>query len=196
MALSRERIADELLKLLALEGAETSVGLMIERRVFRAVLPEFEHKEALPTFRRAAIDPVQRLAALLPADPLIAEAVAARLRLSKSISRRLVLAAGRKPSDSENPRSLAYRIGLEGARDRLRLAGDKQSLATLESWQPPRFPISGGAIVARGVTAGPVVAHLLKMIEEQWIKEGFPDQARACEIADEIVGQSVSKAGG
>lgn len=187
MALSRERIADELLKLLALDRALTSVELMIERQIFRAVLPEVQNGEAMDSFRRAARDPVQRLAALLPPDPAIVESVAARLRLSKSVTRRLILAAGRKPSDADDPRALAYRVGLEGARDRLKLAGFSQALALLDSWEPPRLPITGGAIVARGVTAGPEVARLLKLVEEQWIREEFPDRARVLKIADEVV---------
>jgi poly(A) polymerase len=42
MALSRERIADELLKLLALPDPTPTVALMIARGIFRPVLPEIE----------------------------------------------------------------------------------------------------------------------------------------------------------
>lgn len=191
MALSRERIADELLKLLAVPEAGPTVALMIERGIFRPVIPEVERAGAMSAFDQASVDPVQRLAALLPPDPLTAENVAGRLRLSKAMTRRLVLAAGREPADAADPRGLAYRLGLEAACDRLMLSGAAAALATLDGWTPPRFPLSGGSIVARGIMAGPAVARILKAIETQWIAEGFPDEARVERLADEAIEQAV-----
>jgi poly(A) polymerase len=88
MALSRERIADELLKLLALPEPTETVRLMIAHRIFRPVLPEVATVDALARLvareREAGIDPdaLRRLAALLPPDPETAAAVAARRALS------------------------------------------------------------------------------------------------------------------
>ncbi len=42
MALSRERIADELLKILALSDPTRTVSLMVERSIFRPVIPEID----------------------------------------------------------------------------------------------------------------------------------------------------------
>ena len=42
MALSRERIADELLKLLGLPDPAPTVALMLERAILKPVLPEIE----------------------------------------------------------------------------------------------------------------------------------------------------------
>src|SRR6185436_7466836 len=42
MALSRERIADELLKLLGLADPAATAALMVERGIFRPVLPEID----------------------------------------------------------------------------------------------------------------------------------------------------------
>jgi poly(A) polymerase len=185
MALSRERIADELLKLLALPEAGPTVALMIERGIIRPVIPEIKDAGTMSAFNRASLDPVQRLAALLPPDPVSAEGVAGRLRLSKAMTRRLVLAAGREPADTVDPRGLAYRLGLEAARDRLTLAGATEALSKLDGWTPPRFPLTGGSIVARGIVAGPAVARILKSVETRWIAEGFPDAARVEKLADE-----------
>lgn len=41
-------------------------------------------------------------------------------------------------------------------------------------------------MVARGLSAGPLVAKALKMVETRWIAEGFPDAARAGQIADQV----------
>jgi hypothetical protein len=38
-------------------------------------------------------------------------------------------------------------------------------------------PMTGGALVERGISKGPEVARLLRQVETQWIAEGFPDTA-------------------
>jgi poly(A) polymerase len=197
MALSRERIADELFKILAFARPDTVIALMIGCGIFRPVLPEIV--DAAPLTRLVdrelkegiAPDPVRRLAALLPADRSVAEAVAARLKLSNAIRQRLARAAERDDRDGANPLALAYWQGRETAIDRL-LLGDGD-IGLLTQWDVPTLPLSGGAIVARGVKAGPDVARLLKSVEQQWVAEGFPDTARADAIADQIVAQSFSE---
>lgn len=189
MALSRERIADELVKLLAFPEPVETVRLMLVQGILAPVLPEIASADGLAALIAVedAPDPVRRLASLLPADPEKAGAVAKRLKLSKLATKRLVLAAGREPADAETPRALAYRIGQEGAQDRLMLGGHAGALVLLDGWAAPVLPLSGGAIVARGIKAGPEVARLLQAAEAQWVAEGFPDAARAEQIADEVV---------
>jgi poly(A) polymerase len=187
MALSRERIADELLKLLALPRPAATIGLMIGAGILAPVLPEADKTDTLLALEPAgAGDGILRLAALLPAKPDLAEAVGYRLKLSKAQIRRLAIAAGRVPGDAQAPQTLAYRIGVEGARDRLLLQGFGTEAALLADWVPPVFPLSGGAIVARGVNAGPLVARILKSVEEAWLAEGFPGAERVDELADQI----------
>lgn len=196
MALSRERIADELLKILAIAQPAAVIALMIDADIFRPVLPEII--DAAPLARLVdreqtegvAPDPVRRLAALLPPDRPLAEAVAARLKLSNAIRQRLSRAAERNAGDDANPFALAYWQGREAAYDRLLLGNGNPRL--LNGWDVPSLPISGGAIVARGIKAGPDVARLLKSVEQQWVSEGFPDAARTNAIADQVVAQSFS----
>lgn len=182
--LSRERIAAELLSLLGLSDPHPTIARMRTRGVLPVILPEAcpPHVAALgrlvaaETAQAIAPDPVRRLAALLPPMPEIAETVAARLRLSKVQRARLVAAAERQPDDAANPLALAYRLSLPVAIDRLLLAGG--DARALEGWSPPVFPLKGGAIVARGVTAGPAVARILQAVEARWVAEGFPDAGR------------------
>jgi poly(A) polymerase len=189
MALSRERIAAELLKLLVAPRAVPVVRLMLERGIFRPVLPEIADVTALEDLAAAeaaaglAPDPIRRLAALIPAAT--ADSVGARLRLSNADRKRLI-AASDGPG-SEGPRGLAFRVGREIAIDRLLLAG--QSIDALADWTPPRLPISGGDLVARGIARGPEVARALRQVESQWIAEGFPDATRVAEIADAVTAQ-------
>jgi poly(A) polymerase len=192
--LSRERIAAELLALLALPDPHPTIERMQARGVLPVVLPEAGPAQiaglarliAAEAAQGIAPDPVRRLAALLPPFPAIAETVAARLRLSKAQRGRLVAAAERKADDGANPRALAYRLTPPVAIDRLLLTGGDARV--IAGWQVPVFPLKGGAIVARGVTAGPQVARLLRQIEARWVAEGFPDAARVNQMLGEELG--------
>ena len=191
MALSRERIAAEVLKLLIAPAAVPVVTLMVERGIFRPVLPEISDVAALAALaereasEHIAPDPIRRLAALIP--PTEAEAVGARLRLSNADRKRLIAAS--QGAGDEGARGLAFRVGVASAVDRLLLAG--APLDGLPDWTPPRLPIKGGDLVARGLAKGPDVARALRDIEAQWIAEGFPDAARACAIADAVTAQAL-----
>lgn len=189
--LSRERIGGELFAILALPDPAPTVRLMAEAGVLAVILPE-AHGRELATLDRviaaeqaqgAAPDGLRRLAALVPPIPSLAETIAARLRLSKQQRSRLVCAAARQDSDSAAARALAYREGLDCARDRLLLAG--ADLAPLGDWDVPVFPLKGGAIVARGVAAGPQVARIYQAVERRWVEEGFPDETRIAALVDE-----------
>jgi poly(A) polymerase len=182
--LSRERVGWELQNLLALPDPAATVARMRTRGVLPVVLPEagkheIEALERLIQAERAAgvePDAIRRLAALIPPVPALAETVAARLRLSRRQGGRLACAAARTPDDVQDPRALAYRSGAPCATDRLLLIGADVDL--LAGWEPVRFPLKGGEIVARGVAAGPQIARVLRAVETRWIAEGFPDRAR------------------
>ena len=182
MALSRERIADELLKLLALPDPRATTALMIARNILKPVLPEIDSSRRLERLieaeRRAGISPaaIRRLAALLPVDRDVAASVAARLRLSKRASARLVSAAD--PS-LEDPEILAYRIGSEEAVDRFLLhSDDPPPLQALQSWKRPQLPIGGGDLIGMGLSAGPAVARTLRAVEQEWSRSGFSPKRR------------------
>jgi poly(A) polymerase len=196
MALSRERIADELLKLLSGVSPVHALRLMMEGGIFAPVLPEVtmagvERVERLIAREAAAaVAPaaLRRLAALLPPDAAIADQVGARLKLSNKARKRLMLAL--EPGVAgESMRATAYRIGVESAVDRLLLEGAApiDALAALTGWTPPTLPIGGGALIARGLTPGPDVAKALQAVQAQWVAEDFPDDARVAAIADQIV---------
>ena len=195
MALSRERIRDELMKLLVAPRAVEVVALMVDRGVLAAVLPEATDLAGLARVaaREAALglapDPLRRLAALLPADPALAEAIAGRLRLSNAQRRRLAAMAVRLDGPPASPlgrgqavAELAYWRGAEGARDALLLGPaepEPGDLAILDQWVRPRLPLGGGDLVAAGVPPGPEVARRLAAIERAWVAQGFPDDAAA-----------------
>jgi poly(A) polymerase len=178
MALSRERIADELLKLLALPDPLVTIAIMVEHGILRPVLPEIDDTAPLAALlaaeHAAAIpgDPLRRLAALLPRDALTAEKIAARLKLSLKARKRLAQAVD--PTDLGTPQAHAYRLGTISAIDRLLLDGRPADAAAIATWPLPRLPLSGGELITRGLAQGPIVARTLKAIEQQWLDAGFP----------------------
>jgi poly(A) polymerase len=191
MALSRERIAMELLALLALPNPAPTLALMIESGIFVPVLPEIAdaapvtHLVTREAEAGIAPDALRRLCALIAPDPALAEDIANRLKLSNAQRKRMIAVAARAAEDASAPRALAYWQGVEVAIDRLLLGnGDPRPLM---DWTPPRFPINGGAIVARGVQAGPEVARILQSAERQWVAEGFPEAARAEAIVAALI---------
>jgi poly(A) polymerase len=193
MALSRERIADELLKLLALPDPAATVALMIARGILRPVVPEIGNAKRLRQLIAAETkggfepDPLRRLSALLPQEPDSAEKIAARLKLSNKAKKRIALAADGELSI--NPQALAYWIGVESAQDRLLLGRRPEDAAALRDWPVPRLPISGGQLIKRGVPQGPLVATTLHAIERAWVAAGFPSG----EAFERIVSEAIAK---
>jgi poly(A) polymerase len=198
MALSRERIADELLKLLAVPDPLPTVAIMLDHDILRPVLPEIERAalERLDVLVRAEAqsgispDPLRRLASLIPRNSEVAGDIAARLKLSNKARKRLGCAVG--AAVAANAQSFAYFAGLECAVDRLLLGGDADRAKVITQWESPRLPIGGGALIERGLEPGPVVAKTLQSIERRWVEAGFP----AGEDFERLVAEELASARG
>lgn len=203
LALSRERIASELLKLLAVPDPRQSVSLMVRHKIFGSFLPELA-KDASANLDRLlareqffALHPsvLARLLALLPRDPDVAQNVAMRLKLSNAMRAGMVARVSGAQPDAVNIRSLAYRQTVECARDAAMLFADDAGLAScitqLDGLALPVFPITGGDLVKRGLPVGPLVAKTLKLVEARWISEDFPNN-RIETIADQAVSEALS----
>jgi poly(A) polymerase len=198
MALSRERIADELLKLLAVADPSLTVGVMLERKILQPVLPEIEEvalsvlRSLIASERRAGVepDPLRRLASLLPRVQLTVEEVAVRLRLSNKARKRLACTASADLNHS--PEALAYRVGSDCALDRLLLAGRDRDALAVQSWKPARLPVKGGDLIKRGLKEGPVVARTLRQIEDEWVQAGFPTDDALDAIVDRALADARS----
>jgi poly(A) polymerase len=204
-SLSRERIADEIMKLLALPDPLASVQLMKDHGILAAFMPEAGDGPIL-TLRRliareqqSKLPPsaARRLLALLPRDAQVVDAVAARLKLSNKMRVALVARSQDIHPDFDTAHALAYRYGVDATIDLLLLHGRNTSewekaIKALQCWQVPAFPIKGGDLVKRGLSAGPLVAKTLQAVERQWVAETFPGEIRANEIADQLVADALS----
>ena len=154
--LSAERVAAEILKLLAATDPAPVVTLMLAEGIFAPIIPEIEHPDRLKILvwleSRALIRPhmepdiIRRLTSLLPADRAAAIAVGKRLHLSGAQTKRLGdIAAGWPRAtpdlDARELRRLLHRLGPPLMRDRVLLAwADRRRIKTvLSSAQTARW---------------------------------------------------------
>lgn len=196
--LSRERIADELMKLLATNDPLYAIEEMITADIFdhivSAIDPEAVQVLARLIVREQKFDispsSVRRLVGLLPKDLDAAAEIAKKLRFSKKLQRATTDRLKYEEVNADTIEALAYHHGAEAARDIALLFASDQNLASclqiLEGWQKPTFPLKGGDLIAIGMQPGPAVSKLLAKVEDSWIKEGFPSDARVREILDQI----------
>lgn len=195
MALSRERIADEMIKLLGLPDPVTALSAMLDGGIFAAFMPEAtpEGLRLLMEVRERELasgtppSALLRLCALLDKNPRAVADVTARLKFSNKVKKRVACAL--QPPPYRTVRELAFRVGAESARDIILLdpSCDPAVLSQIEGWEQPQFPVGGATLIALGMTPGPAIARLLNEIRECWIDEGFPDPVRTREIAVQIV---------
>ena len=203
-SLSAERVAKELLKLLAAEDPRGAVGLMAGSGVLTESAPEARDLERFAVLAGAdlepARDPVLRLAALLPDAPDVARSMAERLRLSNAQRERLAAAVVVTDFPLSDPaaRELVYRFGRQAAADRLLLAwaagrGAERErldelLALVVGPAPARPPIGGAEILAAGVPPGPLVGEVQRALEAWWIGRDF--HATKAEVREALAAEA------
>ncbi|MEO6339817.1 MAG: CCA tRNA nucleotidyltransferase [Caulobacteraceae bacterium] len=191
VTLSGERLAKELLKLLAAPDPRPSVRLMEQAGVLGKALPQAHDIARFEALAGFETDPELRLAALLSDDALTVAAAAKRLRLSNVLRRRLLCAVpnevtvGGDMSEPELRRAI-YLLGAGTVRDRLQLARASGSssdapwadlMKLTEVWQGPSFPLGGDDVKAAGVPEGPRLGRFLAVVENWWLENDFaPDR--------------------
>ena len=183
-ALSAERVAKELLRLLAAPAPADALAAMAEAGALDHWLPEYAGTARLKALvaREETADPLRRLAAIV--SPSAATAVARRLKLSTQDSLRLqLMLEPAVPGDPENRRAALYRLGTSLFVDRVLLEGPgdwQAALALARRWTPPELPISGADALALGLKPGPQVGALLEAVERWWIAGDFSADRAAC----------------
>jgi poly(A) polymerase len=202
--LSAERVWSEMKKLLSARDPGRALLWMRQAGVLSEILPESEKWgiDAIPALVAAEQafgwqpEPLLRLAAIVPPDVERLEAMAKRLRLSKTEAAFFSAwaKAPRLPAviaDTAFAR-LLYRHGSNGLDTSLRLAlaASRQKsehdpaqlaetgrlwglLGKTENWQKPAFPLTGADVLAAGIAAGPRVGEVLGLLEDQWVEGNF-----------------------
>jgi poly(A) polymerase len=207
--LSAERVAQELLRLLAVADPVPALRMMAEDGVLGTILPEASRLDRLS--RLLGLEPLAaegrkatlcRLAALVDVHASGMAAMAERLRLSNARRDRLTGLARPWPLDPTGDlraqRLALYRLGAERYRELALLqaadAGiDEPRLAKLlalaAAWTPPKFPLAGRDVTALGIPPGPRVGQILAEVRRWWEERDFaPDRKAALAKLAEIGG--------
>lgn len=193
--LSGERIQKELLRLLEADQPSRVLRIMAATGILSALLPgelniaRLESLEEIDANNFFAPDSVLRLAALLPDDIAVAQAVAHKLRLSNKDAIRLEDIAGAREKivsymSVKEQRKMLYRIGIPRFRDRvfIKWAEDPKAsnavnwrmlLEVAATWPRPRFPLTGRDVMLAGVPQGPLIGRILEEVEDWWVDADF-----------------------
>lgn len=198
--LSGERIAKEMLKLLAAKNPVSTLQTMCDSGILTEISlggADMQRLAGLVSIERRnglAIDPVLRLAALRPAPGLATRwklPTASRSRLETLRASSPVLAT----MTHRQARRLLYQWGQPRFRDRLLLSWAEDGnpgrdglwwalLEVSEFFAPPDFPLSGRDALAAGLTAGPAIGQALREVEDWWIEHDFMPGAQ--ELLDQL----------
>nr|WP_277348891.1 CCA tRNA nucleotidyltransferase [Sneathiella limimaris] len=184
--LSAERIAKEILTLLATDDPSFAVEKMIETEVWAQVFKSPANWIRFQGLMRTQLrrpDPILRLAALIAGELPDPSFMRHGLRLSNRQMKRLEalwtyrdLATDSRPFEEQ-----IYRLGRDTYYDQVSLliADDPDNphwkLQQEEGmkWQMPEFPVSGQDLLETGLAAGPEIGIKLKELEQFWIDEKF-----------------------
>jgi poly(A) polymerase len=198
--LSAERVSKELLKLLKARDPRPAVRAMKASGVLKQVLPEAGPLEPFERMADLSGDPLLRLSALWPADPVKVDAAARALRLSNPDRLRLVAAAGGALDLGMSPqeaRAGLYRLGRQTFEDRVLRAAAVSGgsaadvapwLEMAETWVVPKLPVGGRQVAQAGLAAGPDTGRALAAFEAGWIADDFPTEGHAERLRAVIAG--------
>ena len=195
--LSAERVAAELLKLLAARDPMPALALMKEDAVLPVILPEATRFDRLVGMiaLEPEIDALRRLAALVAFDAEGARALAHRLRLSNDQRGRLLAMASPEwplaiADDVRAQRRALYHLGPERYRDLVLLraaelgASAKRRARTLlaraDETGTLEFPLKGRDVTGLRIEPGPRIGELLRGLTEWWEAGDFRADRRAC----------------
>ena len=197
--LSRERIGQEMRKLLVAERAYDGLCAMSETGILARVVKGVSDLSAFAKMvaieRNAGLGPdlTRRLAALTLKDPAQLELLRDALRLSNVERDTLArMTAHRGEADPQQLLSFSYRYGQSAFINALCLRaafgeGPAPSAHDIEAAQQmpvPLNPFRATDFIAKGLGEGPQLGQALKRAEDAWIADGFPtDPARIDAIA-------------
>ncbi|AGH98404.1 CCA tRNA nucleotidyltransferase [Micavibrio aeruginosavorus] len=199
--LSRERITQEMVRILMVDHPADILGLMFENGVMR----DFVH----PDYQASALNALAKLQNIYVAPDLAARmVVAAHARMdwvdqfdkyivfSNALRGDLILVLKiLAVADSMKVHELIYRFGNRAAVQahlvHHAMAGTEPNAAdvdVLKNWRAPALPITGDDVMKAGVERGPDVGRILKTIEEWWIAEDFlpPESACRARVKEEL----------
>jgi poly(A) polymerase len=200
--LSRERVRSELLKLLAAPGAAEAAQLTCDLGLLPFLIAGVGNPARLARRMRIEVaagqapDAIARLGAFALLVCEDADRLQERLRLSNAQGDRLRAAArllerlhgADGPPSQEALRGHLFLRGRQACLDGVSLAfadsgsdaaGWPDALRFISDEPIPTSPFGGEDLIERGLAPGPSLGRVLKQLQADWIRAGFPRDARA-----------------
>ena len=195
--LSKERVREEVLKLLKAPDPVPCWREMIDIGAVKTLLPELVNVDRLGIMVALSKDPFLRLASLLAGGRPEAGKVAQDLRLSNAQAARLrgmseipeIPRIGTFSADitAKQGQYALYHLGKERVRDLFYVLAANQGLKpqefNLPEWgenDPPVFPLAGRDVLSLGVEAGAQVGQVLDIVRTWWADQDFVPDRAAC----------------
>lgn len=189
LMLSRERITQEFLKILAVPDPAPVLSMMFAHGVLEQMGMQYDESlMAHLCVNQMRYDCPDIMARLFVLGGMTGQVFEAFLSLSNQ-QKKTLAALSQGTAQMETPsrkslRALIYNIGNAAAVQvyfiRLAQRDDGPDLDLLDIvryWQAPVFPVNGQDMIAAGYEPGPEMGAVLATLEEGWIKKDFPDAA-------------------
>ncbi len=207
--LSAERVGAELRRILVAPQAMGAISALYDYGLLTSLLGgvprlvDFARLIAIDAAFGLAPDAALRLASLAVFVQEDVTRLGGRLRLANAEQAVLGLGADDARDaglpEEGSAQAALYRLGAGAYRSYLRIAWARSgacaddprwclALALPERWQVPIFPLRGADILALGNLKGPEIGAILRMLEQNWIAQGFTEDrdallARATKLA-------------
>lgn len=187
--ISKERITQEVFKILNAENGFVVFDLMHKNNILKDFLCDLPKGRVLDRFKKAAPQgALFGLYAIIGGDIDLARQFLTMSRIQlkglEAIScaqKELGLASGELDF-----KKAVYLHGYEAARAAMAYLCSMEDRAvpewvfTLEGWVPPEFPLSGADLKAAGLKPGPKFKEYLAVTKEWWMAHDFKPDKEAC----------------
>ncbi len=192
--LSRERVTQEMMKILSADDPAPTLALMFSRNIAREFGGDGFDAAYVSEFCRLQrafdeVDVLARLAVLMDMDagriPALMMLSNAQLKFIRTLAS--LVHEGVDPS-ARAVRSLVYRHGAPAVKQGLLLSmtreGDTDLYRALfriaDTFSPPKFPLTGQDVMDLGVKPGAELGQLLAAAEHWWHAQDFAPDRSAC----------------
>ncbi len=197
-SLSKERITQELFKIIASDTPAKVLGIMFDHNV----LPDLNFKNYAPEFftafcgfqsryRLGSLS--SRIFVLAALDLENVKAMEKYTLIPKVFLKDIKAISEALNSDDLNcdsaVRKAVYRVGrvataqtlmIELVQDRVMNRYAPSALKIIQNWDVPSFPITGHDLIERGIEKGPELGKTLEALENYWIEQDFTPSKEDC----------------
>jgi poly(A) polymerase len=201
--LSRERITQEMVRMLALPDPAIILGRMFKSNVL-SDLPDRTYEPAALTrlcglqMRHQRVSLIARLAALAGFDAAHLAQMEKYLVFSNAQKKEFEDCLKIFPLldmiSEKSIKELIYKYNNENTIQAVLMISaqkdqdNNKTIGRLKDWRAPIFPVTGNDVKKLGLDAGPEVGRLLKKVESWWLEHEFrPDRAACLEKLKENV---------